>query len=157
MSLAGMDMPASKFAGRVLLAVASYNRKIVDQIEKGFREGIGYDSERECDERIDFVRVPGTLELAQGLQLCAARGDYSVLVALGCVLRGETYHFEIVCRTSADSLARLAASLAVPVINGILTCDDVRQAEVRALVKGGEFGRSASIMASLREHGVPQG
>ncbi len=152
-----MDLPARKFAGGVLLATASYNRDIVGRLESSFREGLGLESEMERIDRIHSVRVPGTLELAQGLQICAAVHNYSVLVALGCVLRGETYHFEIVCRTSADSLARLAASLAVPVINGILTCDHAGQAEERATVKGNEFGRAASIMASLREHAVAQG
>ncbi|MCY4325061.1 MAG: 6,7-dimethyl-8-ribityllumazine synthase [Betaproteobacteria bacterium] len=143
-----MNQPAATFAGRILVAAASYNDAIVDILLSGVRQGIGLD-ERELASRVDVLRVPGSLEVPQALSLYA--GNHSAMVGLGCVLRGETVHFDLVCRVCAEQLAALAAVTRIPVINGVLTCESEAQARSRAGERGVEFGRSASIMARLRE------
>ena len=134
--------------GWIGLAIASYNKEIVDELEKGFEERINEISGDKA--KIYKVRVPGSLELGQGLRFLTALEEpsYSVLVALGCVIRGETYHFEIVSKQSAASLERVSEKTGIPVINGILTCENHEQAKKR-IGKGHEFADAAARMASL--------
>ena len=143
-----MPLPAATFAGRILVAAASYNRDIVETMLDGFRQGIGLDGDQ-FDRRVDLLRVPGSLEVPQALAVYA--GTHSAMAGLGCVIRGETLHFELVCRVSAEQLGSLAAATGIPVINGILSCESQEQATARAERRGIEFGRSTSVMARLRE------
>ena len=93
--------------------------------------------------------VPGALEIPLALQWMAQSGRFDALVAVGAVIRGETYHFEIVANESARGVMEVALEYGVPVGNGILTTDDERQAEAR-LDKGAEAVRVAVEMAKLR-------
>jgi 6,7-dimethyl-8-ribityllumazine synthase len=83
------------------------------------------------------VSVPGAWELPFAARLVAERGDCGAIVALGCVIRGETSHFDFVAGPAADGLARVADSTRVPVALGLLTTDDLAQALARA---GGRLG-----------------
>ena len=148
MTRSEMPLPAAPFAGRILVAAASYNRTIVEMLLTGFRQGIGLEEDR-FERQVDLLRVPGSLEVPQALAMYA--GDHSAMAGLGCVLRGETLHFDLVCHISAEQLAALAATGGIPVINGILTCEDQAQAAARAKSRGVEFGRSTSVMARLKE------
>jgi 6,7-dimethyl-8-ribityllumazine synthase len=100
--------------------------------------------------------VPGALEIPSALQWMAQSGRFDALVAIGAVIRGETYHFEVVCNESARGLMDVALDFGVPIANGILTTEDEAQADVR-LDKGAEAVRVAVEMAHLRarlaEHG----
>ena len=94
-------------------------------------------------------QVPGALEIPLALQWLAQSGKFDCLVAIGCVVRGDTYHFEIVANESARGLMDVALEYGIPVANGILTTDDEKQAEAR-LDKGAEAVRVALEMARLR-------
>jgi len=93
--------------------------------------------------------VPGALEIPLALQWLAQSGRFDALVAIGCVVRGDTYHFEIVCNESARGVMDVALECGVPVANGILTTEDEAQAVAR-LDKGAEAVRVAVEMAKLR-------
>jgi 6,7-dimethyl-8-ribityllumazine synthase len=94
-------------------------------------------------------RVPGALEIPLALQWMAQSGRFDALVALGAVIRGETYHFEVVCNESARGVLEVSLHFGVPIANGILTVQDEAQASAR-LDKGAEAVRVALEMAGLR-------
>jgi len=96
------------------------------------------------------VSVPGALEIPLALQWLAQSGRYDALVALGTVIRGETYHFEVVANESARGVMEVALESGLPIANGILTTEDEAQAEAR-LEKGAEAVRVALEMAKLRK------
>ena len=101
------------------------------------------------DERITVVTVPGALEAPLALQRLAQSGDYDALVALGAVIRGDTYHFEIVANESAAGLASVQLEFGIPIGNGILTCDTDAQAEARMDAKGYEAAMASLELANL--------
>ena len=94
-------------------------------------------------------RVPGALEIPLALQWLAQTGHFDCLAAIGCVVRGDTYHFEIVANESARGVMDVALESGIPVANGILTTDTEAQAEAR-LDKGAEAVRVAVELARLR-------
>jgi len=93
--------------------------------------------------------VPGALEIPLALQWLAQTGKFDALVAVGCVIRGETYHFEIVANESARGVMDVALECGLPVANGILTTEDEAQANAR-VGKGAEAVRVAVEMAKLK-------
>ena len=95
------------------------------------------------------ISVPGALEIPLALQWMAQSGRFDALVALGAVIRGETYHFDVVANESARGVMDVMLECGVPVANGILTTDDEAQAEAR-LEKGAEAVRVALEMARLK-------
>ena len=96
------------------------------------------------------VSVPGALEIPVALQWMAQSGELDALVALGAVIRGDTYHFEVVANESARGVMEVALESGLPIANGILTTEDEAQAEAR-LEKGAEAVRVALEMAKLRQ------
>jgi 6,7-dimethyl-8-ribityllumazine synthase len=100
-------------------------------------------------EDLTVNTVPGALEIPLALQWLAQTGEFDALVAVGCVIRGDTYHFEIVANESARGVMDVALECGLPVANGILTTDDEAQALAR-LDKGAEAVRVAVEMAKLR-------
>ncbi|MAK56446.1 MAG: 6,7-dimethyl-8-ribityllumazine synthase [Pusillimonas sp.] len=102
------------------------------------------------DERdVMVVSVPGALELGITLAQMAETYEFDALIALGAVIRGETYHFELVSNESAAAMTRVALETAIPVINGVLTTDTDEQAEARAAGKGRDCALAAVEMANL--------
>ncbi len=101
------------------------------------------------EDDISHVTVPGALEIPLALTALARTDDFDALIALGCVIRGDTYHFEIVANESAAGVARVAASAGIPVANAILTTDDEEQARARLGDKGRDAARVAVEMANL--------
>jgi 6,7-dimethyl-8-ribityllumazine synthase len=101
------------------------------------------------ESAITVVTVPGALEAPLALQRMAQAGDYDALVALGAVIRGETYHFEIVANESAAGIASVQLEFGIPIGNGILTTESDAQAEARADTKGFEAALAALEMANL--------
>lgn len=97
--------------------------------------------------------VPGALEIPLALQWMAQSGRFDALVALGCVIRGDTYHFEIVANESARGIMDVSLEFGVPVANGILTTEDEAQARAR-LEKAAEAVRAAVEMAALKAGGA---
>jgi 6,7-dimethyl-8-ribityllumazine synthase len=97
---------------------------------------------------ITLVTVPGALEVPVALQAMAEQDNFDALIALGAVIRGETYHFELVCNESAAGVSQIALSYQVPVANAILTVENMAQAEAR-LDKGADAAKVAVEMANL--------
>jgi 6,7-dimethyl-8-ribityllumazine synthase len=102
-----------------------------------------------ADDDITLVSVPGALEAPLALQALADSGEFDALIALGAVIRGETYHFELVSNESAAGITRVQLESGIPIANGILTTEDDPQAEVRAPVKGRDCAEVAVEMACL--------
>ena len=102
-------------------------------------------------DHVEHASVPGALEVPLALQAMAQRGDFDALVALGCVIRGETYHFELVCNESAAGVSRVALDHETPVANAILTVENEAQAWARIEDKGRDAARVAVEMARLLE------
>jgi 6,7-dimethyl-8-ribityllumazine synthase len=100
-------------------------------------------------DRIDHVRVPGALEVPVALQAMADKGGYDALIALGCVIRGETYHFELVANESAAGVSRVALDYQLPIANAILTTENMEQAVARQTEKGRDAARVAVEMCNL--------
>src|SRR5512134_2408659 len=88
------------------------------------------------EDDITHVTVPGALEVPVTLSRLAATEDFDALIALGCVIRGETYHFEVVSNESARGVAQVALSFGLPIANGIMTTENDEQARSRVAEKG---------------------
>lgn len=96
---------------------------------------------------MDIVGVPGSLEIPAAVRMATAGGTYAGALALGCVIRGETYHFEIVANESSRALMDLSVSQQLPIGNAILTVENEEQAVVRADPKQGDKGGDAARAA----------
>lgn len=124
-----------------------------------FNEGIGLAMLEACQARlaelgvspsqVSAFSVPGALEVPLVLQRLAITGRYDALIAVGAVIRGDTYHFEIVSNESAAGINSVALDTGVPIANGILTTETDEQAEVRASQKGRDCAEVAVEMANL--------
>ncbi len=100
-------------------------------------------------ENIDQVFVPGALEVPLALQAMAERAEYDALIALGCIIRGETYHFELVANESGAGVTRVGLDYHIPIANAILTTENLEQAVARQHEKGRDAARVAVEMACL--------
>ncbi len=100
---------------------------------------------------IKHITVPGALEIPVALKAMAESGDFDALVALGCIIRGETYHFELVANESGAGVTRVSLDHQIPIANAILTVESEAQAWARAEEKGRDAARVAVEMANLLE------
>ncbi len=103
------------------------------------------------DGDIEIATVPGALEIPLVLQNLAQSDRFDALVALGAVIRGETYHFEVVSNDSCRSVMEVQLDTGIPIANGLLTCETDEQAEVRMLPKGTDCAQAAVEMANLQK------
>ncbi len=132
---------------RVAIVLSRFNPAIGDPLLTGALRAL---AEAKVDDNdVLVVTVPGALEIPLVLQRLAQSGDFDGLVALGAVVRGETYHFEIVANESASGLAGVALEFGIPIGNGILTTDTEAQALERAETKGYEAAQAALELACL--------
>jgi 6,7-dimethyl-8-ribityllumazine synthase len=129
---------------RLGIVASRFNEAITGELLKRARE-----EARKLGIEFEEKSVPGALEIPIALQWMAQSGRYDALVALGAVIRGDTYHFEVVCNESARGVMDVALEFGLPVANGILTTDDEAQANAR-LDKGAEAVRVAVEMTKLR-------
>jgi 6,7-dimethyl-8-ribityllumazine synthase len=102
-----------------------------------------------ADEDVLHVTVPGALEIPLALQKMAETQQFDALIALGAVIRGETYHFELVSNESGAGITRVGLDFGIPIANAVLTTENDEQAEARMVVKGAEAARVAIEMANL--------
>ena len=102
-----------------------------------------------ADGDIEMATVPGALEIPLVLQTMAQSDRYDALIALGAVIRGETYHFEVVSNDSCRAVMEVQLDTGIPVANGILTCEDDDQALARTQTKGSDCAQAAVEMANL--------
>jgi len=120
---------------RVAIVMSRFNGQVTSRLLSGAIACLTHHGVREED--VDVLSVPGAWELPLAARLAADRGAYAAIVALGCVIRGETSHFDFVAGPAANGLARVAEETRVPVALGLLTTDDLGQALARA---GGRLG-----------------
>jgi 6,7-dimethyl-8-ribityllumazine synthase len=136
---------------RVAVLAARFNDFIVDRLLEGALDA--WDRHGGAAERLTLARVPGAFELPLAAKRFASTGRYDAIVALGCVIRGDTPHFHYVAGEAARGLSQAALDTGVPVIFGVLTVEKLAQAEERAdparLNKGGEAMETAIDMALL--------
>ena len=102
-----------------------------------------------ADEDILHITVPGALEVPLALQKMAETQQFDALIALGAVIRGETYHFELVSNESGAGITRVGLDYGMPIANAVLTTENDEQAEVRMIEKGTDAARVAVEMANL--------
>ncbi len=103
------------------------------------------------EKHIHHVKVPGALEIPVALQAMAESDKFDALIALGCIIRGETYHFELVSNESAAGITRVGLDYQLPIANAVLTTDTVGQALARQIEKGQDAAKVAVEMANLLE------
>lgn len=132
-------------AGKFVLVAARFNGFIVDQLAAGatdalIRHGVPAD-------RIDTVKVPGSFEIPLVAQKLGKCGKYAAVICLGCVIRGDTDHYDHVAGAATSGIANAALNSGVPVIFGVLTCDTLEQAIHRAGAKAGNKGAEAAVTA----------
>ena len=132
---------------RVGVVLSRFNPDIGDGLLAGALRGLADAGVAEGD--VVVATVPGALEAPLALQRMAQSGEFDALVAIGAVIRGETYHFEIVANESARGVGEVALQFGIPVGNGILTCDTDEQARARMQTKGYEAAQAALEVANL--------
>ena len=136
-------LPLPKFDKpvRLLIVVAPYYRDIADQLIAGAK-GIASD----CGAEVEVVEVPGALEVPTAIAMAERQAKFDGYVALGCIIRGETTHYDTVCNDSSRALSLLGLQGAC-IGNGILTVENRAQAEVRADAAGQNKGGGAAAAA----------
>ena len=134
---------------RVLIVEARYYAHIADDLLKGAATVL-----EEAGAEYDVVTVPGALEIAPAIAIAIEAGNYDGAIALGCVIQGQTFHFDIVAMQSARALIDLSVARQFPVGNGILTVDNEAQAIERAKSdqrnKGGEAAKATLALIRLK-------
>ena len=128
---------------RVCLVVSRFNEPVTGSLEKGALDCLA--TEGVDPANVDVVHVPGAWELPLGVRLALDHGDYDGIVVLGCVIRGETPHFEYVSMGATVGLQALARESNVPIGFGLLTTDDAGQAFARAGGEKGNKGEEATL------------
>ncbi|HET9948214.1 MAG TPA: 6,7-dimethyl-8-ribityllumazine synthase [Longimicrobiales bacterium] len=128
---------------RVAVLAARFHEEITDRLVDGALRALKEHGARAEDVRV--VRVPGAWELPQTAARAAASGRFDAIVALGCVIRGETPHFEYVCTEATLGLGEVARRGGVPLAFGVLTTDDDRQARARAGAGNDNKGYEAAL------------
>lgn len=131
---------------RVGIVLSRFNAEIGEVLLEGALRALG--EAGVAESAIAVVTVPGALEAPLALQRMAQTDDYDALVALGAVIRGQTYHFEIVANESAAGVASVQLEFGIPIGNGILTTDTDDQAKARADAKGHDAALAALEMAN---------
>lgn len=143
----GADLEVDGKGLRIGIVQARFNEDITNALAEACLGELAALGVAKSD--IDHVSVPGALEVPVALQALAERNRYHALVALGCIIRGETYHFELVANESGASVSRLALDYRLPIANAILTTENLEQAIARQTDKGRDAARVAVEMARL--------
>ncbi len=143
----GAEMALDGTGLRIGIVQARFNADITDALAEACLAELA--TLGVADHHIDHVVVPGALEVPVALQALARRGRYDALIALGCIIRGETYHFELVANESGACVSRVALDHGLPIANAILTTENLEQAVARQTDKGRDAARVAVEMARL--------
>ncbi len=132
---------------RIGVVQSRFNVALCDTLREACLAELALLGVSEADTLI--VTVPGALEIPTALLHLGRSGEFDALIALGAIVKGDTYHFEVVCNESAAGVTRVALELGLPIANAILTTYTDAQAEERAAVKGAEAAQVAVEMANL--------
>ncbi|MDO5506267.1 MAG: 6,7-dimethyl-8-ribityllumazine synthase [Pseudoxanthomonas suwonensis] len=143
------DLRAIEHA-RFAIIASRWNPRITDALVAGARKAFADHGVGEA--AVDVVRVPGAWEIPVAAVQLANAGRHSALVALGCVVRGDTRHFEQVADDTSDALMKVAVDYGLPVANGVLAVDDYADAENRAGGSHGNKGEEAALVAMEMAH-----
>ena len=135
---------------KIGIVQARFNASVTDALAQACKAELVALGVAEKD--IAHVTVPGALEVPVALQAMAEKAGYDALVALGCIIRGETYHFELVANESGAAVTRVALDYQLPIANAILTTENMPQAVARQVDKGRDAARVAVEMANLLEN-----
>lgn len=130
---------------RIALVVSTYHRFITDRLAAGARAALA--EQGMSAESVELAEVPGAFELPQAAALLAHSGRYSAVVCLGCLIRGETPHFDVIAAATAEGIMRAAQRSGVPVTFGVLTTNTADEAIARAGEGDGNKGREAAVAA----------
>ncbi|MGH9749529.1 MAG: 6,7-dimethyl-8-ribityllumazine synthase [Candidatus Polarisedimenticolia bacterium] len=130
---------------RVALVVSRFNEFITDRLLAGALEALAQHGVAEGD--IAVIRVPGAFEIPAAARRLSHTRRFDAIVTLGCVVRGDTAHYDHICAAVARGVAAVALEAALPVTFGVLTTEDLRQAIERAGAKNGNKGRDAALAA----------
>jgi 6,7-dimethyl-8-ribityllumazine synthase len=135
---------------RFAVVVSRFNSFITERLLAAAVDALGRAGAASKD--VEVVRVPGAFELPLAAKKLAASGKYDALIAVGCVLRGETTHYDYVCAETSRGLQLAQMDAGVPIIFCVLTCDTLEQAIDRAGLKGGNKGFEAGLAAIEMAH-----
>lgn len=135
---------------RIGIVQARFNHDVTDALTNACKQELLILGVAERD--IHHVSVPGALEVPVALQALAEKSKFDALIAIGCIIRGETYHFELVANESSAGVTRIALDFQLPIANAILTTENLSQAIARQTVKGSDAARVAIEMANLLEN-----
>ena len=141
---------ATRLDGRELhigIVQARFNNTVTDRIAAACRAELA--ALGVAASATTSLQVPGALEIGVALAALAETDEFDALVAIGCVIRGETYHFELVANESGAAVTRVSLDHGVPIANAVLTCENEAQASERAEDKGRDAARVAVEMANL--------
>ena len=145
----GSDVPLDGEGLRIAIVQARFNEPVTSQLVNSCvaeLHALGV-----ADEDITRVAVPGALEVPIALAALAKGDRYDALVAIGCIVRGETYHFELVANECGQGVSRVALDYQLPIANAVLTTENLAQAVQRQSDKGRDAARVAVEMANLME------
>ncbi len=134
---------------RIGIVQARFNHEVTNTLSSACKQELLILGVAERD--IHHVSVPGALEIPVALQALAEKSRFDALIAIGCIIRGETYHFELVANESSAGVTRIALDFQIPIANAILTTENLSQAIARQSVKGSDAARVAIEMANLLE------
>jgi 6,7-dimethyl-8-ribityllumazine synthase len=132
------------------IVVSRFNNFITDRLLSASLDAL--QRAGASDKNVDVVHVPGAFELPLAAKKLATTGRYDALIAIGCILRGETSHYDYVCSETARGLQLAQMDTGLPVIFCVLTCDTLEQAIDRAGLKGGNKGFEAGLAAIEMAH-----
>lgn len=124
------------------IVTSEWNSEITGALSQGARDTLLKNGAREED--IEMMTVPGSFELVYGAAKMVQTGRFDAVIAIGCVIRGDTPHFDYICQGTTQGLAELNREARTPVIYGLLTCNDMEQAEMRS---GGMLGNKGDECA----------
>ena len=130
---------------RIALVVSTYHRFITDRLAAGARAALVEAGVR--DDDIETAQVPGAYELAQAAAMLAATDRFAAVVCLGCLIRGETPHFDVIAQAAANGIMQAAQLTGVPVTFGVLTTNTADEAIARAAEGPANKGREAALAA----------
>ncbi len=131
--------------GRFAIVVARFNAKVTESLLAGCRDA--FVRHGVADDRLDVAWVPGSFEIPLVARKLAETGRYAGVVCLGCVIRGETDHYDHVAGQTSAGVLQAGLATGIPIIFGILTTDTVEQALNRSGLKGGNKGADAALAA----------
>lgn len=132
-------------SARFAIIASRWNARITDVLVAGARQSLAGNGI--ADDAVDVIRAPGAWELPLVAARLAAAGKHAAIIALGCVIRGDTRHYEHVADGCAEGLLRVSLDFRIPVLNGVLAVEQVEDAEARAGGSHGNKGEEAALSA----------